>query len=113
MAADDENATRTSAAVTSSVFIENLGLSPLSIRVRKQYGISAYCYCIVRCMNTRIASLLLVAIVFAGPAATAQQNFDAVVSGVDVFGGCFILPFSESVVQWVNPLRVEYGDVEM
>lgn len=50
---------------------------------------------------------------FAGPAAMAQQNFDAVVSGVDVFGGCFILPYSESVVQWVNPLRVEYGDVEM
>ena len=63
-------------------------------------------------MRTRLIPwLLLVAVVFAAPISEAQQVFDVVVSGRDVFGGCFILPFSSEVVQWYDPDRTDYDDV--
>ena len=36
-----------------------------------------------------------------------QQRFEAVISGRQVFGVCFILPFATSVLEWVTPDRVE------
>jgi len=69
-------------------------------------------------MRTRLIPwLLFVALVFtvafAAPISQAQQVFDVVVSGRDVFGGCFIIPFSQAVVQWYDPDRTDYDDVAM
>ena len=63
--------------------------------------------------TTLVPGLLLVAVLFAAPISEAQQPFGVVVSGHDVFGGCFILPFSDEVVQWYDPDRIDYDDVTM
>lgn len=63
-------------------------------------------------MHTRLVPWLLsVAVVFAAPILVAQQAFDVVVSGGDASGGCFILPISQSVVQWYDPDRIDNDDV--
>lgn len=54
------------------------------------------------CFITAIIALVVPAVLFA----QQQPRFEAVLSGRNVFG-CFILPLTTAVLEWVNPDRVE------
>ncbi|HYC61279.1 MAG TPA: hypothetical protein VEK79_17120 [Thermoanaerobaculia bacterium] len=59
--------------------------------------------------KSHLRATVLIAVVVLVPAVllAQQQRFEAVISGGQVLGACFILPLRIPVVEWVNPNRVE------